>query len=161
MGTCGRLLAAQFDRLCVLRLGHPESARFNQVVVFGRRKKTHLRGEPKGAEELLRIAYKPQLLPVLNQEVNERYAIPPSSPVTITYAGLPLDEIEDTLQRSVALQIFCCLRTRIPRAFTGKYPSLMQPALRIFPPKGWLNRTDSGEERAEEVRSFSVRFNKF
>jgi hypothetical protein len=29
-------------------------------------------GEPKGAEELLRIAYKPQLLPILNQEVSER-----------------------------------------------------------------------------------------
>ena len=123
-------------------------------------RKTHLRGEPKGAEELLRIAYKPQLLPVLNQEVNERYAIPPS-PVTITYTALPLDQIEDALQRSVAMQIFCCLRTRIPRAFTGKYPSLMQPALRIFPPKGRLNRTASGEERADEVRFFSVRFNKF
>ena len=53
---------------------------------------------------MLRIAYKPQLLPVLNQEVSERYAIPPSSPATITYTGLPLDEIEDALQRSVAMQ---------------------------------------------------------
>ena len=88
VGTCARLLASQFDRLCVFRLEHPESVRFNQVVVFGRRKKAHLRGEPKGAEELLRIAYKPHLLPVLNQEVSERYAIPPSSPATITYTGL-------------------------------------------------------------------------
>src|ERR1035441_8902905 len=56
VGTCARLLASQFDRLCVFRLEHPESVRFNQVVVFGRRKKAHLRGEPKGAEELLRIA---------------------------------------------------------------------------------------------------------
>jgi len=53
---------------------------------------------------LLRIAYKPQLLPVLNQEVSERYAIPPSPPATITYTGLPLDAIEDALQRSVAMQ---------------------------------------------------------
>ena len=29
---------------------HPESVRFNQVVVFGKRKKAHARGEPKGAE---------------------------------------------------------------------------------------------------------------
>jgi len=50
------------------------------------------------------IAYKLQLLPVLNQEVSERYAIPPSSPATITYTGLPLDEIEDALQRSAAMQ---------------------------------------------------------
>jgi hypothetical protein len=58
----------------------------------------------QGAEELLRIAYKPQLLPILSQEVSERYAIPPSPPATITYTGLPLDEIEDTLQRSVAIK---------------------------------------------------------
>ncbi len=95
VGTCARLLSSQFDRLCVFRLEHPESVRFNQVVVFGRRKKSHLRGDPKGADDLLRIAYKPHLLPVLNQEVGERYAIPPSSPATITYTGLPLDVIED------------------------------------------------------------------
>ncbi len=104
VGTCARLLASQFDRLSVLRLEHPESVRFNQVVVFGRRKKAHLRGEPKGADDLLRIAYKPHLLPVLNQEVVEHYAIPASSPATITYTGLPLDVIEDAVQRSVAMQ---------------------------------------------------------
>ena len=104
VGTCARLLAAQFDRISVCRLQHPESVRFNQVVMFGKRKKAHLRGEPKGAEDLLRIAYKPQRLPVLNQEVSERYAIPPSPPTTITHTGLPLDEIEDALQRSVAMQ---------------------------------------------------------
>ncbi len=104
VGTCARLLASQFDRLSVFRLDHPESARFDQVVVFGRRKKSHLRGEPKGADDLLRIAYKPHLLPALNQEVAERYAIPTSSPVTITYTGLPLDVIEDAVQRSVAMQ---------------------------------------------------------
>src|SRR5215831_8968273 len=47
VGTCARLLTSQFDRICIFRLGHPESVRFNQVVVFGRRKKAHLRGEPK------------------------------------------------------------------------------------------------------------------
>jgi hypothetical protein len=104
VGTCARLLASQFDRLSVFRLEHSESIRFNQVVVFGRRKKTQLRGEPMGSEELLRIAYKPHLLPVLNQEIVERYAIPSSSPATITYTGLPLDAIEDALQRSVAMQ---------------------------------------------------------
>jgi hypothetical protein len=104
VGTCGRLLASQFDRISVFRLEHPESVRFNQVVLFGRRKKAHLRGEPKGADELLRIAYKPHLLPALNQEVGERYAIPPSSPTAVTYTGLPLDDIEDALRRSVAMQ---------------------------------------------------------
>src|SRR3974390_813299 len=79
VGTCARLLTSQFDRIGVFRLQHPESVRLNQVVLFGRRKKAHLRGEPEGAEDLLRIADKPQLLSVLNHEVSERYAIPPSA----------------------------------------------------------------------------------
>jgi len=130
VGTCARLLASQFDRLSVFRLEHPESVRFNQVVVFGRRKKAHLRGEPKGAEELLRIAYKPQLLPVLNQEVSERYAIPPSSPATITYTGLPLDEIEDALQRSVAMQN--------ARGILATPDGVGQAAPRTKAPNSWL-----------------------
>jgi hypothetical protein len=120
VGTCARLLAAQFERISVFRLEHPESVRFNQVVVFGRRKKAHLRGEPKGAEELLRIDYKPHLLPVLNQDVGERYAIPPSSPATITFTGLPLDEIEDALQRSVAMQNARGILVRKQQKMTGR-----------------------------------------
>jgi len=120
VGTCARLLASQFDRLSVFRLEHPESVRFNQVVVFGRRKKSHLRGDPKGADDLLRIAYKPHLLPVLNQEVGERYAIPPSSPAAITYTGLPLDVIEDAVQRSVAMQTARGILVRKQQKMTGR-----------------------------------------
>ncbi len=36
--------------------------------------------------------------------MRERYAIPPSLPAKISFTGLPLDEIEDALQRSVAMQ---------------------------------------------------------
>jgi len=120
VGTCARLLTSQFDRISVFRLEHPESVRFNQVVLFGRRKKAHLRGEPKGAEELLRIAHKPQLLPVLNQEVSERYAIPPSAQATITYTGLPLDDIEDALDRSVAMQNARGILVRKQQKMTGR-----------------------------------------
>jgi hypothetical protein len=120
VGTCARLLASQFDRLSVFRLEHTESVRFNQVVVFGRRNKSHLRGEPKGADELLRIAYNPHLLPVLNQELAERYAIPPSSPAAITNTGLPLDAIEDALQRSVAMQNARGILMRKQQKMTGR-----------------------------------------
>jgi hypothetical protein len=88
--------------------------------VFGRRKKAHQRGEPEGAEELLRIAHKSQLLPILNQEVSERYAIPRTSPMTITYTGLPLDEIEDALQRSVAMQNARGILVRKQQKMTGR-----------------------------------------
>ncbi len=104
LGRCARLLASQFDRLRVFRLEHPESVRFKQVVVFGQRKKTHLRGDPKGADVLVGAGYHPNELPVLNAAVTDRYHLPPSAPVSINYVGLPLDAIEDALQRSPAMQ---------------------------------------------------------
>ena len=104
LGTCARLLASQFERLSVYRLAHPESARFKQLVVLGRRKKSHLRGDSSGAEVLIRSSRQPNLIPVLDGSVPERYAIPPSPPATITYVGLPLDAIEDALERSTAMQ---------------------------------------------------------
>lgn len=104
LAPCARLLASQFDRMAVWRLGHPESARFNQVAVLGRRKKAHARGEPKGAELLIRTGTRPNDIPVLNQAITERYTVPPSGPVSIQYVGLPLDAVEDSLQYSVAMQ---------------------------------------------------------
>jgi hypothetical protein len=104
LGRCARLLASQFDRLRIFRLEHQESVRFKQVVVFGKRKKAHLRGDPKGADVLLGAGYHPNELPVLNGAVTDRYPVPPSPPATITYVGLPLDAIEDALQRSTAMQ---------------------------------------------------------
>ena len=77
------------------RLGHPESVRVNQVVVFGKRKKTNQRGDPAGAEVLVRAGFRPDSIPVLNETVSERYEIPPSPPVTINCAGLPLDKVAD------------------------------------------------------------------
>jgi predicted RNA methylase len=104
LGTCARLLASQFDRITVYRLDHPESVRFRQIVVLGKRKKSHLRGDPAGTSELNRAAYRPELLAALNESVQERYAIPPSRPAAINYVGLPLDAIEDALPRSAAMQ---------------------------------------------------------
>jgi hypothetical protein len=104
LAPCARLLASQFDRITVWRLEHPESARFHQIVIFGQRKKAHARGEPKGAELLIRTGTRPGEIPVLNEETKERYPIPASRPVSIHYAGLPLDAIEDALKNSLAMQ---------------------------------------------------------
>jgi hypothetical protein len=51
---------------------------------------------------LLQIVCKPQLVPILNQEVTERYAISPSPPATI---GLPLDEIEKARQNARSILV--------------------------------------------------------
>ena len=95
LGACARLLASQFERLSVFRLEHPESVRFKQIVVFGKRKKSHARGNPKGTDSLLRGSYHPNSIAALGQQVQERYSIPPSPPVTIQHIGLPLDAIEE------------------------------------------------------------------
>jgi hypothetical protein len=120
LGACARLLASQFERLSVFRLEHPECARFKQVVVFGKRKKPHARGDPNGADALPRVGYHLNLIPALNQEVAERYAIPPSPPLTINYAGLPLDAVEDALERSTAMQNARGVLVRKQQRLTGR-----------------------------------------
>jgi hypothetical protein len=88
----------------VFRLEHPECLRFHQIVFFGTRRKAHARGEPKGIDGLLRAGYRPSSIPAFKADVAERYFIPPSDRVSIAYTGLPLDEIEDAIERSVAMQ---------------------------------------------------------
>ena len=104
LAPCARLLTSQFDYITVWRLEHPESVRFHQVVICGRRKKAHARGEPKGAELLIHTGTRPNEIATLNQETKERYPIPASRPVSIHYTGLPLDAIEDALENSLAMQ---------------------------------------------------------
>ena len=104
LAPCARLLASQFEHITVWRLEHPESARFRQVAIFGRRKKAHARGEPRGAETLIRAGTAYEAIPALNDEITESYPVPPSHRVAIEYAGLPLDLVEDALERSVAMQ---------------------------------------------------------
>ena len=120
LSPCARLLASQFDGVSVFRLEHPESVRFKQVAVFGKRKKQHLRGDPKGADALVRAGYRPNDLPALNSEIAERYALPPSPPVSINYQGLPLDTVEDALQRSTALQNARGILVRKHQRITGR-----------------------------------------
>ena len=99
LNPCARLLASQFDRMSLFRLEHADCIRFHQIVVFGSRKKSHARGEPLEVDALLRAGYRTSSLPPLNKDVTERYIIPPSSPATIHYTGLPLDQIEDAIER--------------------------------------------------------------
>lgn len=120
LGACARLLASQFERISVYRLEHPESVRFNQIVVFGKRKRAHLRGDPKGADALMRAGYRPNLIPALNEAVAERYAIPPSPAATVNYTGLPLDAVEDALQRSTAMQNARGVLVRKQQKLTGR-----------------------------------------
>jgi Uncharacterised methyltransferase family (DUF6094) len=120
LAPCARLLASQFDRITIWRLEHPESVRFKQVVVFAKRKKARTRGEPKGAEMLIRTGTRPGDLPALKREVTERYTVPPSRAMSINYVGLPLDAIEDALQRSAAMQNARGILVRKHQKMTGR-----------------------------------------
>lgn len=120
LNPCARLLASQFDHISVFRLEHPECVRFHQIVLFAVRRKAHARGEPKGVEALLRAGYRPSSIPALKADASEQYVIPPSDPISIVYTGLPLDEIEDAIERSVAMQNARGVLVRKQQKMTGR-----------------------------------------
>jgi len=149
LGTCAKLLASQFERLSLFRLEHPESVRFHQIVVFGKRKKAHLRGDPNGADAVMRAGYQPNLIPALTQEVTERYTIPASPPATINYTGVPLDAVEDALQRSTAMQNARGILVRKQQKLTGRpVLPLHKGAVGLLACSGMLNGSfGEGETR--------------
>ena len=120
LSHCAKRLASQFERISVFRLGHPESVRFHQLAVIGIRKAEHKRGDTRAADQLLRLAYATERLPILGPETAERYPVPPSVAVPVQYRGLPLDEIEDGLARSSAMQSALNLLIRKPESITGR-----------------------------------------
>jgi hypothetical protein len=120
LSACAQLLASQFERIGIFRLTHPECVRFKQMVLFGKRKKSHARGDPAGAEALVRASYHQELITPLGEQVLERYAVPPSPPATINYTGLSLDVLEDALQRSTAMQNARGVLVRKQQKLTGR-----------------------------------------
>ena len=120
LSHCAKRLASQFEPISVFRLSHPESVRFRQPAVFGIRKAEHKRGNTRAADQLLRLAYATERLPILGPETAERYPIPPSVAVPVQYRGLPLDQIEDGLVRSSAMQSALNLLIRKPESITGR-----------------------------------------
>jgi hypothetical protein len=139
LGACARLVASQFERISVFQREHPESVRFKQIVVLGKRKKAHARGDPNGAEALMRAGYHLNSIPALKQEIAERYAIPPSPPPTINYTGLPLDAVEDALLRSTAMQNARGFLVRKQQKLTGRPVLPHKGAVGLLACSGMLN----------------------
>jgi Uncharacterised methyltransferase family (DUF6094) len=102
---CARILSEHFGDLAVYRLTEPESVRYKQVVVLGRRRKRHqhLRDSEllESARWLEMLAWKTDLS-ALARALATQYEIPPSGPVVLTNTGIPLDEVEDLLLDSAA-----------------------------------------------------------
>jgi hypothetical protein len=92
------LLAGNFTGLRVYRLTDPEAERFDQVALFGVRKR--MRGEhyERNRAALLDMVWCSEM-PVLTG-AETPYSVPPSSPAPLVYCGLPLDAIEDLIPMS-------------------------------------------------------------
>jgi hypothetical protein len=105
LAKCARLLSEQFTELRVFRLTEPACLQFKQIVVMASRRKRHVRISDttllEGTRYLENLATKPDLDP-LGDTPDVRYEVPASGPITLTNAGLPLDEVEDLLLESAA-----------------------------------------------------------
>jgi hypothetical protein len=124
--TCDRLLAAHFKDKRVYRLGAPDCAKYNQVVVFGVRR-TRRERDRLGDSELSRasdlidgMSRKWQELQALPDEPQAIYTIPESGPLKLVYNGLPLDEIEDLLADSLAYRQASRILFDLPRKIEGR-----------------------------------------
>jgi hypothetical protein len=103
--SCARILSEHFGDLAVYRLTEPESVQYKQVVVLGKRRKRHQHLPDSELLESVRwlemLAWKPDLA-ALTDNPDVRYEVPPSGPITLNNAGIPLDEVEDLLFDSAA-----------------------------------------------------------
>ena len=103
--ACARTLSEHFADLTVYRLTEPESVRYKQVAVLGRRRKRIQYRRDSALLESLRWLESLALIPdlqALTDVVTALYEVPPSGPVVLTNIGIPLDEIEDVLLDSAA-----------------------------------------------------------
>ena len=103
--VCARILSEHFNDLSVYGLTDPASVQYKQVAVFGVRRKRHQHLRDSALLDSVRwlemLSSKADL-ETLGQASARQYEIPPSGPVTLTHAGIPLDEVEDLLPDSSA-----------------------------------------------------------
>ena len=94
------LLAENFVDLRVFRLTDPESERFDQVALFGVRKRMRGQDYSRNRAALHEMVWRCDM-PTL--QGNEKpYRVPTSTSTQLVYRGLPLDQIEDLIVHSSA-----------------------------------------------------------
>jgi hypothetical protein len=105
---CAQVLASHFKRCRIFRLGDPESVRYRQVLIAGvrrtRREREQLRDREISEGRLLftTLGREYERLSELPDFWEDPYTVPPTGPATLTFKGLPLDELEDLIQTSLA-----------------------------------------------------------
>jgi SAM-dependent methyltransferase len=102
---CARILGEHFSDLSVFKLTEPASVQYKQIAVLAVRRKRHQHLRDSALLNSIRwlemLATKFDL-ESLGDVSTPRYEVPPSGPVTLTNAGVPLDEVEDLLPDSAA-----------------------------------------------------------
>jgi hypothetical protein len=103
---CRTVLTAQFKDKAVYRLTEPEATLYKQVVVLGirrtRQERERLNDRMVGEanRKLQEMTRRYEDIPVLPDVADRTYIVPPSAPAKLDYHGLPLDALEDMLDRS-------------------------------------------------------------
>jgi hypothetical protein len=105
LASCARTLAEHFENIRVFRLTAPEAVKYNQIAVLAvrRKRQNRLRDEMLASHtcQLEQLSEQEDLAP-LPDVADIHYRVPQSGLATLTYHGLPLDEIEDQLLESPA-----------------------------------------------------------
>jgi hypothetical protein len=131
LAECSQVLSTHFRDVGVYRLEAPECVRYKQVVVIGarrsRREKERLTDSDITRARLYyaSLARNPSQIPALPVEPEARYNVPVSGPAQLVFRGLPLDEVEDLLSLSAAMNLDSQAGTpqfRGPRFLAGKSP---------------------------------------
>jgi SAM-dependent methyltransferase len=124
--SCDRLLATHFKDKRVYRLTAPDSAKYNQVVVFGVRRTRRERdrmhdSDLTRARDLIdQMSRKWNELQALPDPPDTVYLIPESGHLKLVYNGLPLDEIGDLLPNSPAYRQASQILFAPPKKIAGR-----------------------------------------
>src|SRR4029077_2225651 len=108
LSECVDILTVHFREKAIYRLSEAESVRYNQIVLFGVRRTRREREQLKDWDvqrsktKLMGLARNYDELPVLSNQAERQFAIPPSGPAQLVHRGLPLDAMEDVLPASLA-----------------------------------------------------------
>jgi hypothetical protein len=105
---CRNILSPHFKDKAIYRLTEPQAERYKQAVVFGVRRsaaeKNRLNDQTVNQAnwKLQELTRRYEDIPALPDEADRAYAVPQSGPIRMENRGLPLDLVEDLLEKSPA-----------------------------------------------------------
>jgi hypothetical protein len=153
LAVCAKLLASYFRNVQVFRLESADCTRFKQIVIFAYARSQRERARTRDSEiawtihQLSSLARNYETLPSLSETLPQ-YHVPPSGPAQLSYAGLPLDEIEDLLADSPAYrQIVHILRPEAVSISSRPLSPLHKGHLAILCCAGLLNSVFGSGDR--------------